>query len=138
MRNPIIIAIDGIDASGKTTFAKLLHDEIEKSYVLPIETFHYKNRFIKQQGENSPEGYYYDSFDYNAIKSSLLIPLGPKGNGKYVVAKFDFRRESMVKVPVSFAKPNSILLFDGVFLLRPELYNYWDFSIFIDVDLYIS
>jgi uridine kinase len=31
------------------------------------------------------------------------------------------------------AAPDSILLFDGVFLLRPELADLWDFSIFVDV-----
>ena len=33
---------------------------------------------------------------------------------------------------------DAILLFDGVFLLRPELIQYWDFSIFVDVDFDVS
>jgi uridine kinase len=36
------------------------------------------------------------------------------------------------------AAANAILLFDGVFLLRPVLIQYWDFSIFLDVDFRIS
>ena len=36
------------------------------------------------------------------------------------------------------APENAILLFDGVFLLRPELIQYWDFSIFLDVDFSVS
>ena len=30
------------------------------------------------------------------------------------------------------------MLFDGVFLLRPELIQYWDFSIFLDVKFCVS
>jgi uridine kinase len=37
-----------------------------------------------------------------------------------------------VEIPPEQAPPNSILLFDGVFLLCPELRTYWDFSIFLD------
>ncbi len=32
------------------------------------------------------------------------------------------------------ACPGSVLLFDGLFLQRPELRHYWDYSIFIDAD----
>jgi uridine kinase len=31
-----------------------------------------------------------------------------------------------------------VLLFEGVFLFRPELYAYWDFKIFVEVDLQTS
>jgi uridine kinase len=30
------------------------------------------------------------------------------------------------------------LLFDGVFLLRPELYEWWDFTLFLDVEFDLS
>jgi uridine kinase len=37
-----------------------------------------------------------------------------------------------VEIPAEQAPPNAILLFDGVFLLCPELRTYWDFSVFLD------
>jgi uridine kinase len=36
------------------------------------------------------------------------------------------------------AAPDCILVFDGIFLHRPELRNYWDFSIFLSVDFSVS
>ena len=36
--------------------------------------------------------------------------------------------------PVEEAAPGSVLLFDGVFLLRPELFAYWDVTIFVHAD----
>jgi uridine kinase len=37
-----------------------------------------------------------------------------------------------VQVPLRVAEVNAVLLFDGVFLLRPELRAYWDFTIFVE------
>jgi uridine kinase len=33
---------------------------------------------------------------------------------------------------------NAILLFDGVFLLRPELDTLWDYRVFVSVDFEIA
>ena len=37
-------------------------------------------------------------------------------------------------MPLRQASPDAILLFDGVFLLRPELFACWDFKVFLDID----
>ena len=39
-----------------------------------------------------------------------------------------------VASPIRVAHPPSILLFDGIFLHRPEIAGYWDYSIFLQVD----
>ena len=41
-------------------------------------------------------------------------------------------------MPEKYADPGSILVFDGIFLHRPELRGYWDFSIFLEVGFHIS
>ena len=38
-----------------------------------------------------------------------------------------------LSLPVATAPADAVLLFDGVFLLRPELINRWDLSIFVSV-----
>jgi uridine kinase len=38
-------------------------------------------------------------------------------------------------VPEREARAGAILLFDGIFLHRPELAGYWDYSIFLDVNV---
>lgn len=43
-----------------------------------------------------------------------------------------------MEIPAEQAPPNSILLFDGVFLLCPELRRYWDFSIFLDAPFEVT
>lgn len=135
--HPIRVAIDGPDAAGKTTLAQELiaplqvHDRpvIRAS----IDGFHNPARIRHRRGSTSPEGYYHDSFNYQALIESLLNPLGPGGSGQYRCAVFDYRTDSEVQIPCHRAKANAVLLFDGVFLLRPELTQYWDFTIFVEV-----
>jgi uridine kinase len=42
-----------------------------------------------------------------------------------------------VVAPEEYADADAILLFDGIFLHRPELRPYWDFSIFLAVNFNI-
>jgi uridine kinase len=51
---------------------------------------------------------------------------------------FSFRADASILSSVHSAHAEAILLFDGVFLLRPELYDYWDFKIFVDVSFEIA
>ena len=62
---------------------------------------------------------------------SLLAPLGPSGSRQYVPAVFDYRTDSEVQIPIRAAEENAVLLFDGVFLLRPELREHWEFTVFV-------
>ena len=136
--HPVRVAIDGVDAAGKTIFTNELAGSLEKTgkHVIQasIDGFHRsrKDRYVR--GADSAQGYYYDSFDYDALKQAILIPLGPGGNCKYCRAVFDYRIDSPVQEPLQKAPTDSILLFDGVFLLGPELYDHWDYRVFVKVD----
>jgi uridine kinase len=85
------------------------------------------------RGPESPEGYYHDSFDYPALRAVLLDPLGPGGNLKFRRRVFDYRTDSPMPAPIETTDQESILLFDGVFLQRPELADLWDVTIFVSV-----
>jgi uridine kinase len=84
-------------------------------------------------GPDSPEGYYRDSFDVEALRRELLDPLGPGGSRVHRTAVFDFRTDSPVEAPRRRAAEDAVLLFDGVFLLRPELHDCWELRIFVRV-----
>jgi uridine kinase len=99
-----------------------------------IDGFHRPRAERYRQGADSPEGYYRDSFDHGAIRRELLDPLGPGGNCTYRAATFDFRTDSDVALLPSRAAADAILLFDGVFLLRPELRDGWDLAIVVTVE----
>lgn len=140
--HPVRVAIDGIDAAGKTTLANELVAPIEhrgrQVIRASIDGFHRPRAERYRRGADSPEGYYYDSFNYSALRAALLEPLGPQGNRLYRRAVFDFRTDTAVDAPASHAVANAILLFDGVFLLRPELNASWDYRIFVHADFDVA
>ena len=137
--HPVRVAIDGPDAAGKTTLADELVAPLQASgqkvIRASIDGFHNPAKIRFARGRSSASGYYYDSFNYGSVIESLLAPLGPGGSRRYRTATYDYRIDMPVEVPVQTAPSNAILLFDGVFLLRPELRESWDFSIFVDVPI---
>jgi uridine kinase len=136
--HPLRVVIDGVDASGKTTLANELVEPLERlgRHVIraSIDGFYNPRAIRHQRGGESPEGYFFDSFDYEALKIYLLKPLGKDGNLQYQTSIFDFRTDSAIHSPTYHSRPDSILIFDGVFLLRSELVGCWDFTVFLDVD----
>jgi uridine kinase len=136
--HPLRVAIDGVDAAGKTTLADelapVLADFGRPVIRSSIDGFHNPRNVRYRQGVDSPQGYYQDSFNYRALLRELLIPLGPDGDRKYRQSIFDYQSGTSTNASQSTATEDAILLFDGIFLMRPELISYWDFCIFVDID----
>ena len=134
--SPILVGIDGVDASGKTTLADNLADRLEESgrqiIRASIDGFHNPRAIRYRKGRNSPNGYYQDSFNHQLIIDKLLKPLS-SGDLRYKVAAFDYRIDAEVNVPSKKADKDAILIMDGIFLFRPELLDFWDIRVFLDV-----
>ena len=134
--HPLRVAIDGIDAAGKTTLADELAQQIAARgrpvIRASIDGFHRPRAERYRQGADSPTGYYEDAFDYAALRDRLLLPLGPGGTRRFRRAVFDFRTDTPITAQEETAPDNAMLLMDGVFLLRPELVALWDYRIFVD------
>ncbi len=136
--HPIRVAIDGPDVAGKSTLAQELTAPLQ-ARGLPvirasIDGFHNPARIRHKRGFTSAEGYYHDSFNCQALIESLLAPLGPSGSRRYLPAIFDYRTDSELRILIRVAQENNVLLFDGVFLLRSELMQYWDMTIFVEAN----
>lgn len=135
-RHPLRVAVDGVDAAGKTILADELAAVIQPFRPViraSIDRFHNPREIRHRLGANSPEGYYADSFDLPALRRLLLDPFGPGGSRIIQTSLFDYRVDNAQISSPFEAAPDSILLFDGVFLLRPELAPCWDYVIFVRV-----
>ncbi|MET8837442.1 uridylate kinase [Micromonospora sp. NPDC004540] len=134
--HPLRVAIDGPDAAGKTRLADdLAHLLGQQQDVirLSVDRFHRPAAVRRRRGSLSAEGYYLDSFDHDIIIDSVLRPLGPGGDGHYLPAAYDHRADEPVPPTYQRAAAHAILLFDGVFLLRPELREHWDVALYLHV-----
>ena len=140
--HPVRVAIDGVDGAGKTTLADELVEAVaERGQPViraSVDDFHHPAARRYRAGRESAEGYFRDSFDLEALQARLLGPLGPSGNRCFRPRAFDYRTDSRVEPPVQHAAVDSVLLFDGVFLLRPELHGAFELVIFLTVPFEVS
>jgi uridine kinase len=103
-----------------------------------IDDFHREAAARYRRGRDSPEGYFHDSFDLPTLRARLLDPLGPGGSLRFRSKAFDYRSDRPVEPPEGVALPDTILLFDGVFLQRPELSGCFELTIFLDVPFEVT
>ena len=133
--HPLRVAVDGPPAAGKTTLADelalLLRSRGREVIRASTESFQLPRAQRYRRGEFSPEANYHDSFDYDTLRRVLLDPLGPDGDRRYQHAVYDLHTDTAVSQPAKTATADAVLLLDGVFLLRPELIDRWDLSIFV-------
>lgn len=136
------VAIDGVDGAGKTTFADELGEDLSARgrHVIraTIDHFHNPKMIRYARGRHNPEGFYRDSFNLAALATNLLEPLGPQGSGQYRTGVFDVQSDLPRVAPLEHAVPESILLFDGIFLHRLELIKWWSWSVWLEVSPTIS
>ncbi|GAA4979341.1 hypothetical protein GCM10023317_02070 [Actinopolymorpha pittospori] len=135
--HPLRVAVDGPDAAGKTRLADDVAVALRRSrnvIRLGVDDFHRPEEVRRRRGSLSPEGYYLDAFDQDAVVGSVLGPLGPGGDGLYLPATYDLRSEEHVVAERRRADDDAILLFDGVFLLRPQVRDHWDVTVYLHVE----
>ncbi|MGG5737799.1 MULTISPECIES: uridine kinase [Bacillus cereus group] len=142
LTHPIRVGVSGITASGKTTFAKELAEEIKKRGLpvtrASIDDFHNPRVIRYTQGKESARGYYEDAHDYTAFKERLLKPLGPNGNLQYEMISHNLITDMHVHNEPLVAPPNMVLIVDGTFLLKKDVEHLFDYKIFVDTDFEIA
>src|ERR1700753_645459 len=133
--HPLRVAVDGPPAAGKTTLADelalLLRTRGREVIRASTESFQLPRAQRYRRGEFSAEANYHDAFDYDTLRRVLLDPLGPDRDRRYQHAVYDLDTDTAVSQPGTTAPADAVLLLDGVFLLRPELIDRWDLSIFV-------
>lgn len=130
---PALVAVDGVDAAGKTRFADGLAEILRATGArvvrVSLDGFHQPRAARYRRGRTSPLGYYLDSFDLAAFRTHVLEPA--RAGGVVRTAVFDHAIDAAVpgeRAPAAGA----VVLVDGVFLHRDELAGVWDLSVFLD------
>ncbi|MFD3218843.1 hypothetical protein [Bacillus sp. BR_7a] len=142
LTHPIRVGVSGITASGKTTFANELAEEIKKRGLpvtrASIDDFHNPRLIRYAQGKESAKGYYEDAHDYTAFKERLLKPLGPNGSLQYETISHNLITDIPVYNTPILAQPNMVLIVDGTFLLKKDVAYLFDYKIFVDTNFEIA
>ncbi|MCE2748568.1 MAG: hypothetical protein LW715_07275 [Rhodobacter sp.] len=130
-----IVAVDGVDGAGKTTFADRLKPLIEglgrQAVRASVDGFHNQAAVRHSRGKSSPLGYFLESYNYDDLRHFLIEPFR-MGEEVVETARFDHRVD-LPRITREIVSPSAILIIDGIFLHRDELWTLWDYSIFLSV-----
>lgn len=135
--HPIRVAVDGITAAGKTTWAREIAEEVEargrQAVHVSMDGFHHLRAHRYRQGRESARGYYEDAYDFDALDRHLLTPLGPGGDLRYRSRVMDLATDAQVVDEPLLALPDAVLVVDGSFL-QSRGRGSWDVVVFVDTD----
>jgi uridine kinase len=83
-------------------------------------------------------GFWLDSYDYDQLREALLDPLSPGGSRSYRTAVHDVLTDRAIHQPPRRCVADAVLVLDGLFLHRDELWTYWDFSIWLEAPFTVT
>ncbi|NJC23094.1 uridine kinase [Arthrobacter pigmenti] len=136
----VLVGVDGVDGSGKTTFADSLAALASRDgravVRIGLDNFLKASAVRYRRGRDSPEGFWLDSYNYGRFREWVLEPL--RGDGFYREACHDLATDSSLCPPLQQAPSDCLVLIDGMFLHRDELAGVWDVSVFLDVPFTVT
>ncbi len=134
---PVLIAIDGPDASGKTTLRKELGAELRSRgrdvIEVSMDDFHHPREHRYRQGRESARGFWEDSFDHEAFIEKVLGPLGRDGDRVVALRHHDLESDELLTdTPAVRVGEEVTLLADGLFMQHPGLAQWWHAVVWVD------
>ncbi len=139
VRECLIVAIDGVDCSGKTRFASELEEAlISRGYPVTLihaDDFLNPKSLREVKGKWSSAAFFNDFFDYDRLIKKVILPAktGKKKIQQYLITRIRKGKDTFEKSPQYPVSKEHILIIEGLFLLREALENYLDFSIRIQI-----
>lgn len=141
--HPMLVSVNGLDGSGKTFFSQKLKDRLlttsRNVVVISIDDFHNPKSIRYQKGEETPEAFYHDSINYDAFIELTLNPLSVCKKFPITVPRkifdLDSDQQSIVEIEVI---SDHIIIFEGIFLFKNEMVDFFDYKIFLDADFSVT
>ena len=131
-----VVGVTGIDGAGKTSFAaalaKYLLSGNHRVQMIHLDDFH-NPKDVRYAGKDPAENYFHRSFNLDVLINKVLNPLHEKAEYSIKLSilnpetdKYDTEREYTFH-------PDTIVIFEGVFLFRDELSQYIDYKVFLEI-----
>ncbi|GAA1952745.1 uridine kinase [Kitasatospora viridis] len=138
----LMVGIDGFTAAGKTSFGHELAERISTAgrpvLRATLDDFKkpWKDRHLYDR--ESGEGYYRNAYDYDAVKRLLLEPSRSPEATSCALCSIDPLTQKDHSSDRTSLFSDAVLIVDGVFAFRPEINEYWDFRVWLQVDAELS
>ena len=118
------VALDGRSASGKSTLSKLLEE------IYGCTVFHMDDFFLRpEQRTDERFAQIGGNIDHERFLEDVLLPLNEGKNINY--RRFDCSEMKLLS-PVSII-PSDLIVTEGVYSMHPEMAEYYDFSVFLEI-----
>ena len=122
---PIVVAVEGSSASGKSTLSEILKQ------VYGCAVFHTDDFFLRpQQRTKERLSEVGGNFDRERFFDEVIKPLSEQKDVCF--RRFDC--SSMSLCEPERVKHNRITVIEGAYCMHPDLSDYYDFSVFLDID----
>lgn len=122
---PLLIAIDGRCAAGKTTLAAALQEKIDCN-VIHMDYFFLRPEQRSEERLQEPGG----NVDYERFLDEVMFPLMERRRFSY--RKFDCK--SMEMAEEIGVEPKAVTIVEGSYSCHPALWDFYDFHIFLSVE----
>ena len=124
-QKPLLIAIDGRCAAGKTTLAGRLEEELHCN-VIHMDYFFLQPEQRTEERLREPGG----NVDYERFRAEVIS--GFRMGQAFSYRRFDCKTMSFVSdIQV---EPNPVTIVEGAYSCHPTLWDAYDLRIFLDVD----
>lgn len=135
---PIRVAINGIEGTGKTTFAMKFHNFLNQEKIfdpvhVSIDGFHFNKQHRYQQGRDSAKGYYEDCYDEKSFVEKVLL-FSQTNPFQYIPATHDLETDEYLNLSPIEISSNSVLITDGAYLFKENYRDHWDLKIYLKTD----
>lgn len=121
----LLIAVDGRCASGKTTLAAALEQEISCN-VVHMDHFFLRPEQRTRERLEEPGG----NVDYERFREEVMVPLSQKKLFSYQI----FDCQKMKLSSFRQIEPNKTTIIEGSYSCHPYLWDFYDFRVFLDID----
>ncbi len=122
----VIVALDGMSCSGKTTLAKALAENFSGAVVHMDDFFLPADRFTAEM-QALPGG----NMDRDRFKAEVLEPL--KAGRDFCYAPFSCKEQALL--PEKTAVSGRLIVVEGAYALLPDWGKYWDLALFLQVSM---
>lgn len=130
-----ILGVNGVDTSGKTTFARNYQRYLRaiglEAEMVSMDDFH-QPKAIRSAG-NEKESYYLHGFDTHKLIREILQPLLEQGRCETEILCLNLKTDLFDKRVKVNLGPHTLLIVEGVYLFRPPLNSYIDTKVYLDI-----
>lgn len=121
------LAIDGPSASGKSTLARRISKSIKKSSIIHVDDFYETSTQRKNQITNKT--LHGIEFDLERLKQQVFDPIAFRKSANYQIYNWTADRLTDMRI----IQPVGLIIVEGIYSLRQDLQNYYDFKIWLEV-----